>query len=277
MLKNNILGSLLWTTLLFSFFVVSYSDAETMNREEFEKAVKGSFHSDDGYFGTNTGDKAKFTQYICEHWKDIMREYIPNYHNSDGPNKTLTIDVIRFAAEDLPPLEYLDFLENLLDMEDQGKLPRGNNSLMLDGRNKKSSFLEVNWQYPRVQAILKRAIKLFSNDKVAVAAFEATASGKLADNYRNGVSDDAPDPETLPGIKLQRPWGSLIRKYEWLTGKKVPPDPKYDPRTDRRGHTASVDPKEQVTAGLWPWFALGGVLIGVVFFLKKKRGDPKSR
>lgn len=53
------------------------------------------------------------------------------------------------------------------------------------------------------------------------------AGGKLADNYMVNSSDDDPLPQTLPGIKLQRPFASGIRKYEAMTGNRVPPDPNF--------------------------------------------------
>lgn len=62
---------------------------------------------------------------------------------------------------------------------------------------------------------------------------EDQEKGDLADNYMANMSDDAPLPQTLPGIKLKRPFASLIKKYERLTGRKVPPDPDFpdEPQT----------------------------------------------
>jgi hypothetical protein len=53
------------------------------------------------------------------------------------------------------------------------------------------------------------------------------ASGKLADEYLTNRPTEAALPQTLPGIKLKRPWGKLIKRYERLTGEKIPPDPDF--------------------------------------------------
>lgn len=262
--------------ILVLFLTKTNCHAESMSREEFDKAVHGSFSSDDGYYGTDTGDKVKFGKYICEHWSELLDSYAPNYNNNSKDNKTLTINVICYAAEDLPPIQYLDFLGKILDMGESGRFPLENASSLLDGRLKKYHFLEVNWQHPRVQAILKRAIKLFANDKAAAEAFEATAKGRLADTYRDGLSEGAPYPETLPGIKLQRPDASLIKKIELLTGKKVPYDPGYDPKSDRHGEipvdltTSEADHKVDSKA-LGLWLAIGGVISALALYLWRKR------
>lgn len=199
------------TILLLLIFLTSgkcYS--ESMSLEEFDKAAKGSFSSDDGYFGTDTGDKVQFGKYVCKHWSSILDKYDPTIarHGMRGLNYV----TISLAAEDLPPMKYLDFLDKILDLKAGGKFSSHIDSLLLHGRARKHHFLAVNWQHPRAQATLQRAIKLFANDKSAVESFKAYATGELADNYRNGLTEGTPDPETLPGIKLQRPWSSLIKK-----------------------------------------------------------------
>lgn len=270
-------------TIIFSIlilFSINISYAESISREEFDQSVKGSFSSEDGYYGTKSGDKVKFTKYICEHWATLLDEYTPNTHNT-GNYKTLTLSIICHAAEELPPMEYLNFLDKLLDMEEQGKLPSGGDSMLLHGSNEKHDFLSVNWEHPRVQKILAKAIKVFSNNRSSVELLKSMAAGELADNYREGVSDDMPDPQTLPGIKLKRPFGSLIRKIELFTGKKVPPDPKYDPRPTRRGGssadtTATLEEKAPSIFHIWPWLALGIAVLAFASFIWKKRGNRNS-
>jgi hypothetical protein len=171
---------------------------------------------------------------------------------------------ISLACEELGPPEYLDFLDKILDIHEQKKV-RGETigyaDLLFFGQGRKKSFLAVNWENPRVRGILLRAVRLFSDlDPDAANYLQRQANGELADNYMTGEPDDAPRPETLPGVKLQRPWASLIRKYEQLTAKKVPYDPTFDPRPSKRpGQTAeSSGTPAQIKNGhfsTWPWFA----------------------
>jgi hypothetical protein len=134
------------------------------------------------------------------------------------------------------------------------------------GNDKKDDFLSVNWEYPRVRVILKKVIKLIpTTDEDLRSCVEEIASGRLADNYMTDKGDDDPRPETLPGIKLVRPWDSLLKKYERMTGKKVEEsyDPTFNPRPEKSARIATTSRSDQKfdTATLathsitdwWPW------------------------
>ena len=85
---------------------------------------------------------------------------------------------------------------------------------------------------------------------------ESIATGELADNYLPDQGVDLPPPELLPGIRLQRPFASLIGKYEQLTGEKFPHDPKFNPRPTRRGEVvADLEAGAIQAQAVWPWLA----------------------
>ena len=130
-----------------------------------------------------------------------------------------------------------------------------------------------------MKAIFAKARPLIpSSEEAKLSWLDEAAAGDLADNYLTNKSDDAPLPETLPGIKLKRPWASLIKKYEMMTGKKVEVayNPRYNPRPERQTgstfQTASVA-KEIIPIWLnpWLWIISGGMTVVVAMTVKIKR------
>lgn len=269
--------------LLHCFVIIllmDHSMAVSMSKREFDEAVKGSSSCEDGFYDTKTGDKGQFTRYICEHWLSLLESYEPNENNNDPNNKTLTIDLICFAAENLSPMQYLDFLDKLLDILEARDFGFDDASTLFHGRNAKHSFLQVNWEHPRVQAILQRQIKLFANNPVTISALKSTASGELADNYRTNVSDDAPYPETLPGIKLLPPDGALLRRIRsvipgFTPGPLLPAGPTRQQR-ERPSHPGDhALPAVVASYGVWPWLAVFGMLGGLIIGIRKYRSGSK--
>ena len=248
-----------------------------MNREEFLEAAKGSFTTEMGSFGTTTGDEKKFGGYICKNWRTILEEYDSLLALKTDSMHGIHYLTIPVACENLDPPEYLDFLDRVLEIHEQKKA-RGETigyaDLLFFGQGRKKSFLAVNWENPRVRGILLRAVRLLSDlDPDAANFLQRQANGELADNYMTGEPDNAPLPETLSGIKLKRPWDSLIKKFELITGQKVPHDPKFDPRPSRRdGGSAQSGEARTSEQTNWGWLVLGGVLSAIVFSIWKLRG-----
>lgn len=171
--------------------------------------------------------------YFTENWREIATniEALPSSRFDPKYNKDRVLSTISTFYEDcgsLTPMEYLDFLDQMLILYEDERISHLAFKLLLLAENEKEDFLSVNYEHPRVAEILKKAIQLVpAEDESLRSCLEDMASGKLADNYKTNKEDDAPLPQTLPGIKLKRPWGSLIRKYERVTGKKLPPDPDF--------------------------------------------------
>jgi hypothetical protein len=141
-----------------------------------------------------------------------------------------------------------------------------------DGGYGKEDFWSVNWEHPRVQRIFARIRKFDPSPNAAfMDALEAQAAGKLADNYMVNRSDDGPLPQTLPGIKLQRSFASVIRRFEARTGKRVPADPDYPDHHNIRPSKKSLHEAELgthvegvATEVAKPWWRSTGFLISMV-------------
>jgi hypothetical protein len=191
-------------------------------------------------------DEDKFISYIQNNWKVIVdnTKSLPLHPHEKKLNSEISLTslcILAAACERLPPLEYLDFLDQMIVIFEQDKNTRITISNVLLGIDRKHDFLSVNWEHPRVRTILAKAKQLIPPDNVdLLSCVDDMASGALADNYRTNVSGDVPNPETLPGIKLVRPWDSLIRKYERMTGKKheEPHDSQFNPRPEKRDGTS---------------------------------------
>jgi hypothetical protein len=222
-------------------------------------------------------DEEIFTKYITTHWKSIVENIEvlhPKKRVTSGTELNLrSVSIFAAACEQLPPLEYIDFLERILELFDQNKID-ANAVEMLLGTDKKHHFLSVNWEHPRVRVILAKVIKLIpAADENLRSCVEDMANGKLADNYMTDKGDDDPRPETLPGIKLVRPWDSLLKKYERMTGKKIEEsyDPQFNPRPEKVGRTQPA-PQAAVTSSPlptknsgWPWVIVILVIIPIIY------------
>lgn len=200
--------------------------------------------------------RQELKQYFLANWQSILndldslpiRRYDPKYKKERviGSYSTFFED-----CEALEPLNYLDFLEQSLTLAETGRIEKG---MLLDltaGLVEKQNFLSINYEHPRVAAILQRKLKIAQNeDSSWRELLEKSANGDLADNYLTNQSTDAPLPQTLPGIKLKRPWGSLIKKYEKITGTKVPPDPDFpeepQSRPERRPRQSGMSDDSQI-------------------------------
>lgn len=188
-------------------------------------------------------DEAVFSTYILGNWKLLMANvkslpFHPREAELQSEISLSSLAILGAACEKLPPLEYLDFLDQMLTLFEQSENTRTLIESNVFGVDEKHNFLSVNWEHPRVLAILSKYRELIpSENEALLVCVDAMASGALADNYMYDRSDDAPRPETLPGIKLKRPWDSIIKKYERVTGRKLgdPNDPTFNPRAEKRG------------------------------------------
>ena len=219
-------------------------------------------------------DEEKFISYIQNNWKAIVKntKSLP-LHPHEKSNSEISLSslcILGAACERLPPLEYLDFLDQMLVLFERSESTRDAIGSVVLGVDKKQDFLAVNWEHPRVQMILAKAKHLIPpSDVDLLSCVDDMASGALADTYRTNISDDVPNPETLPGIKLVRPWDSLIEKYERMTGKKLdePHDPQFNPRPEKRDGTsdsstpALTNASPSLTKMQWP--ICGLLLLGI--------------
>jgi len=224
-------------------------------------------------------DRSIFDDHIKKNWRNIADnvEILPLASSPyDGQihdyeiSRSASAASFAAACEVLPPMEYLDFLDKWLDLFDQDRITYRAVNSGWGGVQKKIDFLSVNWEHPRVQIILKRALKLVpANGDGLYEVIEAMAQGELADAYRDNKSDSAPNPETLPGIKLQRPFASTLALIERLTGKEIPDDPHFGPRPERRigaaGSSLAPEIAQRPASSFWQWLIGGLVVVGGVF------------
>ncbi len=189
-----------------------------------------------------------FVDYLTSNWRSIAEniECLPPRDGMAFQKEVLfNISVINFgyACCNLPPTEYVEFFEQIVSLCEQQRISLTAFENLYSGGYGKEFFWSVNWEHPKVQGIFDR-IRQFDPplDASFMKMMEKQARGKLADNYMLNAGADTPLPQTLPGIKLQRPFASVIRKYEAMTGKKVPPDPDFpDHNITRPGRRSLQD------------------------------------
>jgi hypothetical protein len=268
--------------LLMYLLCSQMAHAELSLPPDITAGIRTSQVGESGGFFVRGVDREVFFDYMRKHWREIADdiESLPKAERSSASDEVAwNVSVINFGAacEWLPPLEYVDFMDKFLELREQKRIGFLPFQLQMSASCKKQDFLDVNWEHPRVKAIFEKARKLTPSSETAfLASLDAAAKGELADNYKTNMAHDAPLPETLPGIKLKRPWASLIKKYEALTGKKLPPDPEWDPRPTKRGGTqgdlAAIQTESQRnTRIVWPWLASGVALLAALSFIWKAR------
>jgi len=231
-----------------------------------------------------------FVSYIHKNWRDIADkiEWLPLAVGDRIPEKVaFNSSVMNFGqtCESLPPLEYLDFFEKMLSLAEEKRISFGAIEFLYMAEDEKDCFFSVNWEHQRVQKILERFRKLIpEEEETLLNMVDLESKGGLADNYMTNKSGDAPLPETLPGIKLQRPWASLIKKYELMTGKKVdvPYNPHYNPRPEKVvGNELGGTSIPITTAPIWlnPWFWMisGGLTFIIGIFAKMRQSLNRKR
>ena len=235
-------------------------------------------------------DESKFLEYICSNWREIAEniEMLPKAEGSFSSEQgafNCAVNTFGAACEWLPAEEYLDFMDKFIDLYEQKRIGYMPFHFQLGASAKKADFLAVNWEHPRVKAIFAKARRLIPpSEEATLSWLDDAASGELADNYMTNKSENSPLPETLPGITFKRPWDSLIKKYERVTGNKVdvPYNSRYNPRPEKNSRAAppSVSiPGKMVSAFLSPWFWMiaGGLVVFIGIFLKVRQSTMKRR
>ena len=277
--------------------IIPSAFAEFALPPEVALAVSKSSSGESGGLFVNGMEEKRFLEYICAHWKEIADniEQLPGAAPDWGSPVSqeaafnASVDTFATACEWLPPEEYMDFLDKLSSLYEDKRIGYLALGFQLSGNAKKDSFLAVNWHHPRVQAFFNRLRPLLGEgEKDGISMIDMMSRGELADSYMTNKSVDAPYPETLPGVKLERPFGSLIKQYEKLTGKKVPPDPDFpaedSARPEKRpGHGDSGKVEEVVELTLLGKSLLGGILVlvaaGIAWGVarwRRKRGGHLS-
>lgn len=227
-------------------------------------------------------DRVRFFEYMRGHWREIADdiESLPkaegNFY-SDADASNASVNHFGAACEWLDPLEYLDFMDKFLELFEHKRIGFMPLQMQITADCKKQDFLEVNWEHPRVKAIFEKVRKLTPSSETAFLSYvDSAAKGELADNYKTNMADDAPLPETLPGIKLQPPWISLIKKYEEVTGKRVHSDPAWEAPPSRRERTHADLVKIETgshrrSRAVWPWLAAVATFIATLSLVWKSR------
>lgn len=277
-------------TMFFSLTVNIY--AQSIIPSEVESGIKQSGIGESGGFFIHGVEKEKFYDFIKYHWREMADniEVLPSADagpgfsfNSEKVARSASAMNFAAACEILPPEEYVEFLDKWTSLAEEGRIPFAAFERM--GVDQKYCFLDVNWEHPKVKGILRRMIKLAPpNEESWLEMMTAIANGELADTYMENMSDDAPLPQTLPGIKLKKPWGSLIKRYERLTGKKADVPSRFDDmdiagRVERRplkDPQSTKGSSEVSRSSNWISFALvGGGFIAALFsafkIIKKRR------
>jgi hypothetical protein len=164
----------------------------------------------DGYYPSGeTGQP--MVDYVKANWSELLDNLkeVP----SAGKSKTSAAMLLGRIAEELPPEDYLEFMAKYLDAYEKGDIPTNIVALQIAGSVRKEYFFAVNFEDARAKSIISRAKSLAPEKETDFRAYmDELMSGKLADMYLANESDDAPRPETLPGIKLRAPFASLIEK-----------------------------------------------------------------
>lgn len=244
---------------------------------QFERASVSEY----GDFTVEGKPADDLVNFLTSHWRDLLQDA----NKIEDPDELARVaSKIGAAAEQLPPLEYLNFLEGYMDLYEARRFPDMTFAVQLCGRGRKESFLSVNFEHPQVQILLERAKQLLpKDDEVVQTMIQKMASGKLADNYLTNVSDDAPLPETLPGIKLRKPWASLLDKIK--PGERPHPADRRPGIGDGSGNGsvsgsisgAGAEVQNQPPRGILAGAIL--LLIGAIYFLfsQKAKAARKRR
>lgn len=176
---------------------------------EIQTLLANSGTTEDGGIYNMEHRQKEVADYVRQNWRLLLAnlEKVP----TNAGNIDAAAMLIGRCAEDLPPIEYLDFFDAYLDAYSKHQIRDQTLVLQLCGLARKKDFLSVNWEDHRVQSILKRAEELAPRENSDLhALIKKIASGSLSDMYFANSPTHARPPETLPGIKLRPPFESLL-------------------------------------------------------------------
>lgn len=231
-----------------------------------------------------SSDVKAYEDFALKHWKILLSD-VDRLPSRRGNPQTVTAAQISVFCEKLPPMEYLDLLDRLIDLVAGEKINPDTLMAQINGTESKHLFIAVNFEHARVRDLLRRAKEVSGDHPNIVRSLERHESGELADGYQvtNGADFF---PQTLPGIKLRHPDETLIRKYEQMTGRRIPRDPRFEtqsairpPRRMAQGEVPGNDPGEprSPASTMWPWIAGGATIVVACFGLWMIRRVARSR
>lgn len=149
-----------------------------------------------GLFTGAPEERDILVEYVKSNWRDLVRNF--EEVQVRGNTTASKISVIGIAAEELEPLEYLDFLDGYLTLVRQGRVPLDEFVCQIGGNGRKRDFIAVNWKYPKVKELLEAVMKLneekggiLSPDEVT--GLQSVAEGGEADAYDDGTGREPPE------------------------------------------------------------------------------------
>lgn len=232
-MTSGLLG--LFSSLLLSLPTLAALDLPPQVAEAFRNVSVG----EEGYLASSNGGRELILEYVKKDWKELLDglEGVPSPSGTVGAAAM----IVGLAAEELPPLDYLDFLDHYLIIYSRGIVGDESLRMQLGGMDRKNHFISVNYEHPRVRALLLRAKELVPKDNAEFQEYlDEQLAGKLSDMYSSGAEDARP-PETLPGIKLRAPFESLMEKAKRLGMLK---DESEGTRLPKREINGQSDPEK---------------------------------
>lgn len=239
--------------------------------EAFRRASTG----EDGSLYSPGNGREMVIGHVKTHWKELL-DHLDEVPSEGGTRRSAAM-VVGLAAEDLPPMEYVDFLDHYLTAYARGGIEEEVLQLQLGGRGRKNDFVVVNVADSRVRTLLLRAKELVPKENVEFQKYlDDELTGERSDMYFANKSDDALPPETLPGIELRSPFESLIAKAKRMTKASDEATKRNRPSPGNAGkpgeYTGAGTDGSEGRSRLW---ILAGVLVVLAFALWK--GILKAR
>jgi DnaJ-domain-containing protein 1 len=263
-MKNNFVSS-----LVASFALMHGASALELAADVAKAFSQASVGESGGLFTENEADRELLEEYVNANWRSLLESF--SELQVRGKSQPAKISVVGILAENLPPVDYLDFLKRYLELVEEGKIPIDTLVYQIGGNGRKSDFLSVNHRHAEVESILAKAIALAEANRDSVSEDERSmlrsiADGSLADMYDVNESGDELPPETLPGVTLSRPYESLISRFN--REKRAEKDATRRPMKEGEAFT------ETLGSRTLPWGALACTLLvlvlAVVMFLRRK-------
>ena len=266
--------SLFWALSLLNGPVVALEmPLETVD------AFRNTTLSEGGGLVSFGNEREVVIEFVKMNWREVLDnlDQVP----SPGGNVSGAAMLVGAAAEELPPLEYLDFLDAYLTLYERGGVNDDLLRAQLAGDNRKNYFVAVNAAHPRVKALLLRAKNLVPKENVVFQEYlDEEIAGARSDMYFANASRDTPPPETLPGIKLRKPFESLIEKAKRMT--------RSSDEATRRNHASVADADEPGSGTEMSergskkgsiWLVVGALVILIIAMSKayRKRRPVKSQ
>jgi hypothetical protein len=115
---------------------------------DVEDALRRAKVGESGGMALGPAERELVTGYVRNHWRDLL-DHLDEVPSRSGSVRAAT-SVVGLAAEDLPPMEYLDFLDHFLTVYAAGKIKDNALQMQLAGIERKNYFITVNSAHPRL-------------------------------------------------------------------------------------------------------------------------------